>query len=128
MNDSIQKHGILVELSERAARLPNWKFCAGMAILKMPGEDFSQLEPVRVIEWSGDWLTVLDPATGIQRVQGLFEPAVDLSDPMTFGYLIGMCSRVEDYEADRIYELFDCGDLASSANVILDVLEDALPF
>ena len=123
-----KKHGALVELSERAARLPNWSFVTGMAILRSPIDLLHDLPPVRIVQWSGVSMTVLDPYNGILHEDGLFEPVIDLSDPVTFGYLIGQCAYLEDYEADKVYELFDCGDLAASANVILSILEDSLPF
>jgi len=123
-----QKHGTLVELSERAARLPNWAFVTGMAILRSPIDLLHDLPPVRIVEWAGSSMLVLDPDTGLQRLEGIFEPVIDLSDPLTFGYLIGQCAYLDDYEADKVYELFDCGNLAASANVILGILEDSLPF
>jgi hypothetical protein len=123
-----QKHGTLVELSERAARLPNWLFVTGMAILRDPYDLLHDVPPVRIVEWSGSSMLVLDPKSGLQRLDGLFEPVIDLSDPLSFGYLIGQCAYLDDYEADKVYELFDCGNLAASANVILGILEDSLPF
>ena len=128
-----KKHGSLVGLSEREARLPNWAFVTGMAILRSPIELLHDLPPVRIVQWSGNSMTVLDPYSGIlhdnlRAEHGLFEPVIDLSDPVTFGYLIGQCAYLSDEDADYVYKHFDCGDLANSATVILGVLEDALPF
>ncbi len=121
-------HGLLAELSDRATRLPGWKFQTGMAILRTPEDTWLNVEHRRIVQLTADGYTVLCPETGIHRLEGVYDPVVDLSDPVTFGALIGLCARLDDYECDLIYEQFDCGDLAASANVILNAFEDALPW
>ena len=121
-------HAQLAELSERAQALPGWRFVTGMAINRSPEDIVLQVPHRRIVSLCPDGFTVLCPETGLQTLRGLFDPVVDLSDPITFGFLLSLCVRLDDYECDLIYEHFDCGDLVSSANVILSTLEDALPF
>tara|TARA_A100001015_G_scaffold296959_1_gene377884 strand:+ start:3486 stop:3887 length:402 start_codon:yes stop_codon:yes gene_type:complete len=126
--DAHARHGMLAELSERAQALPGWRFVTGMAINRSAEDILFDVPHRRIVQLTADGFTVLCPETGLQALQGVYDPVVDLSDPVTFGFLLGLCKRLDDYECDRIYELFDCGNLAASANVILDVFEDTLPF
>ena len=124
--DAHAQHGKLAELSERAQALPGWRFVTGMAINRSAEDILLDVPHRRIVQLTARGLTVLCPETGLQPLQGVYDPVVDLSDPVTFGFLLGLCERLDDYECDKIYELFDCGNLAASANVILDVFEDTL--
>ena len=129
MNEEVHaRHGMLAELSERAQSLHGWRFVTGMAINRSPEDILNNVPPKRIVQLTADGFTVLCPDTGLHSLRGIYDPVVDLSDPVTFGFLLGLCSRLDDYECDLIYEQFDCGDLAASANVILNTFEDALPF
>jgi hypothetical protein len=121
-------HGVLAELSERASVLPGWRFVTGMAINRSPEDIWLDAAHTRIVQLTADGYTVLCPDTGLQSFAGVFDPVVDLSDPVTFGFLLGLCSRLDDYECDQIYTQLDLGDLACSANVILNTFEDALPW
>lgn len=123
----------LAELSERAAALFDFDYQSGMAILRTETEIFDGAPPVRIIEYNAgifsNRLTVLDPELGIRRLPSDSpEPVIDLTDPATFGCLFALGDSFDDSEADRAYAKMDFGCLESSARVILDLLEDRLPF
>ena len=118
----------LAELSERAAALFDFNYQSGMAILRTEREIFDDDPPVRIIEYSENRLTVLDPELGIVVLRDSPEPVIDLTDPATFGCLFALGDSFDDAEADRAYAKMDFGCLESSALVILDLLEDRLPF
>lgn len=118
----------LAELSERAAALFDFNYQSGMAILRTETEIFDGAPPVRIIEYRLGRLTVLDPESGIVTLRDSPEPVIDLTDPATFGCLFALGASFDDAEADRAYAKMDFGCLESSARVILDLLEERLPF
>ena len=128
-----QERHRLAELSERAAALFDFHYQSGMAILRTEREMFDGDPPVRIIEYNAgifsNRLIVLHPELGIQTLPSDSpEPVIDLTDPATFGCLFALGASFDDAEADRAYAKMDFGCLESSARVILDLLEDRLPF
>ena len=118
----------LAELSERAAALFDFDYQSGMAILRTEREMCDGDLPVRIMEYTGFRLTVIDPKSGIVTLRDPPEPVIDLTDPATFGCLFALGASFDDAEADRAYAKMDFGCLESSARVILDLLEERLPF